>query len=108
MIEWAPVDTFDAQNAPSAAEKAEQKAQEEAEEEEEAAASAVSIFVKNLNFATTDAALAGVFERMQGYRSALVMKKKAAKGAASDKQQSMGYGFVEFKTMDQALAAIKK
>merc|ERR1711988_213082 len=38
----------------------------------------------------------------------VIMRKKAAKGAGADKQNSMGYGFVEFKTMEQALNAIKK
>lgn len=54
-----------------------------------------SIFVKNLNFATTQAQLQ---EQFPGCRSATIVMKLG---------KSLGYGFVEFSTSQDALKAIK-
>ena len=43
--------------------------------------------VKNLNFSTTDDSLKAAFRKCQGFRSAVVMRKKSAvkKGAKKDR-----------------------
>ncbi|RCK57832.1 Multiple RNA-binding domain-containing protein 1 [Candida viswanathii] len=64
----------------------------------------VSIFVKNLNFATTVQALSDVFKALPGYVVATVKTKPDPKN--SGKTLSMGFGFVEFRTKEQANAAI--
>lgn len=65
----------------------------------------VSIFVKNLNFATTSAALSEIFQKLPGFVVALVKTKPDPKNAGG--LLSMGFGFVEFKTKDQAEMAIR-
>jgi multiple RNA-binding domain-containing protein 1 len=93
------------------AEGAEDRAGAPAEEaeEEEADGQARTLFVKNLNFATTEVrgnetsllsssphapqeSLRKHFEAVAAVRSATIVKKRGAKEGA----QSMGYGFVEF------------
>merc|ERR1739848_587054 len=67
------------------------------------------LFVKNLNFKTTESALKSIFSSCKGFRTAMIMKKKAAivngkKGEA----QSMGYGFLEFDSAASAMEALKR
>lgn len=57
-----------------------------------------SIFVKNLSFGTPLRSLSNLFETLPGFEMAQIKTK--ANG------QSMGYGFVEFRTLTQAQAAI--
>ena len=64
----------------------------------------VSIFVKNLNFATTVQALSDVFKGLPGFVVATVKTKPDPKNAG--KTLSMGFGFVEFRTKEQANMAI--
>ena len=64
----------------------------------------VSVFVKNLNFATTSAQLADAFRNLPGFVVALVKTKPDPRDA--QKTLSMGFGFVEFRTRDHAEAAI--
>ncbi|KAL6452902.1 MRD1 Multiple RNA-binding domain-containing protein 1 [Candida maltosa Xu316] len=64
----------------------------------------VSIFVKNLNFATTAQELSGLFKPLEGFVIATVKTKPDPKN--SGKTLSMGFGFVEFKTKEQANVAI--
>lgn len=64
----------------------------------------VSIFVKNLNFATTSAQLSEVFGKVPGFVVATVKTKPDPKNAGG--VLSMGFGFVEFKSKDQADLAI--
>ena len=75
-----------------------------------------TLFVKNLNFATTDEGLAAFFKaRTQGVRAVNIPKKAApAAGAKGGKQQpgqqqqlSMGYGFVEYASPAAARAALR-
>ncbi|OBA23024.1 RNA-binding domain-containing protein [Metschnikowia bicuspidata var. bicuspidata NRRL YB-4993] len=65
----------------------------------------VSIFVKNLSFSTTTALLAAFFEKMPGFAVALVKTKPDPKNAGG--VLSMGFGFAEFKTKENAEAAIR-
>lgn len=64
----------------------------------------VSVFVKNLNFSTTTASLSEFFKRIPGFVVALVKTKPDPKNAGG--VLSMGFGFVEFKTKEQADRAI--
>lgn len=64
----------------------------------------VSIFVKNLNFSTTSAQLSEVFGKVPGFVVATVKTKPDPKNAGG--VLSMGFGFVEFKSKDQADLAI--
>lgn len=64
----------------------------------------VSIFVKNLNFATTSQRLTEAFQPLPGFAVANVKVKPDPKKSGST--QSMGFGFVEFKTKEQANIAI--
>eukprot|EP00913_Durusdinium_trenchii_P032246 g30191.t1 len=107
-LEWAPEDVFTDGSAP-AADDADAAAEEELDEE-----SRGYLFVKNLNFSTTEEALKKAFRKVPGFRSAVIMRKKAAvtkkKGAVKEdeKNLSMGYGFLEFETAAQAQEVLKK
>ncbi|CEP61586.1 RNA-binding ribosome biosynthesis protein MRD1 LALA0_S03e06194g [Lachancea lanzarotensis] len=64
----------------------------------------VSIFVKNLNFSTTSAQLTDKFNPFSGFVVAQVKTKPDSRN--SGKTLSMGFGFVEFKSKEQAIAVI--
>lgn len=64
----------------------------------------VSVFVKNLNFSTTSALLRELFSELPGFVVATVKTKPDPKKEGG--VLSMGFGFVEFKTKEQAEAAI--
>jgi multiple RNA-binding domain-containing protein 1 len=76
-----------------------------------------SIYVKNLNFHTTEDALRRVFEKEIGQvRSVRIPTKlsavKSVRGIKSHAKeesirQSMGFGFVEFRTNEDAMKALK-
>ena len=73
-------------------------------EEPEAAMETSTLFIRNLNFSTTDSDLASVFEPLEGFLSAKVKTKPDPKKAGE--RLSMGFGFVEFRTRSQAQAAL--
>ncbi|GFS21777.1 multiple RNA-binding domain-containing protein 1 [Elysia marginata] len=75
---------------------------EEAEEEPE---DNTTIFVKNLNFDTTNENLTKHFEKFGNLHSATVAKKKDAKRPGE--LLSMGYGFVQFMKKADAKEALK-
>lgn len=64
----------------------------------------VSVFVKNLNFSTTSSQLTQAFKGVPGFVVAVVKTKPDPKHQG--KTLSMGFGFVEFSTKDQANNAI--
>ncbi|ODV96851.1 hypothetical protein PACTADRAFT_48657 [Pachysolen tannophilus NRRL Y-2460] len=64
----------------------------------------VSVFVKNLNFSTTQQQLGNLFKPLEGFIVCTIKQKPDLKNPG--KFLSMGFGFVEFKTSDQAKAAI--
>lgn len=64
----------------------------------------VSVFIKNLSFATTNAQLSEVFAKVPGFVVATVKTKPDPKNAGG--VLSMGFGFAEFKSKDQAELAI--
>lgn len=64
-----------------------------------------SLFIRNLNFATTTSRLAEVFESLDGFVSARVKTKMDPKKPGQT--LSMGFGFAEFGSKTQAQAALK-
>eukprot|EP00055_Hartaetosiga_balthica_P003226 m.7002 g.7002 ORF g.7002 m.7002 type:complete len:1022 (-) comp2691_c0_seq1:348-3413(-) len=67
---------------------------------------ATTVFVKNLNFETTDDALYNLFQSVGTIRSAQVATKKDPHEAGA--YLSMGYGFVEFKRPHEARKAVEQ
>ncbi|KAL8972942.1 MAG: hypothetical protein Q9197_002554 [Variospora fuerteventurae] len=63
-----------------------------------------TLFVRNLNFSTTSERLREVFKPLDGLISARVKTKADPK--APGKLLSMGFGFLEFRTKQQAQAAL--
>ena len=72
--------------------------------EVEALVDSSTLFIRNLNFSTTDSGLASVFEPLEGFLSAKVKTKANPKKPSE--RLSMGFGFVEFRTRAQAQAAL--
>ena len=66
---------------------------------------AVTLFVRNLNFATTTFRLAEIFRPLEGFLSARVKTRTDPKRPGET--LSMGFGFVEFRTELQAQVALK-
>lgn len=76
----------------------------ESDNEEDIEGPTVSVFVKNLNFATTSALLTNLFKQIPGFVVAMVKTKPDPKNQGS--VLSMGFGFAEFKSKDAAEKAI--
>jgi multiple RNA-binding domain-containing protein 1 len=81
----------------------EKREEEEDEDEEKVQKSTTTLYVKNLNFVTTEDTLRAVFAKIGRIRSVSIAKRKV-----HDEIKSMGYGFVEFYSRDDALAAFKQ
>lgn len=77
---------------------------EEALESDEVEGPTVSVFVKNLNFSTTTKDLSDAFKSLPGFAVAIVKMKPDPKKEGSS--LSMGFGFVEFRTKEDANKAI--
>ncbi|WDK11174.1 RNA recognition domain-containing protein [Colletotrichum graminicola] len=75
------------------------------DEQGEADIETTSLFVRNLNFSTTTEKLAETFKPLDGFVSARVKTKMDPKKPGQ--VLSMGFGFVIFKTKEQAQAALK-
>lgn len=78
--------------------------EEEEEEEEEENVPGCTLFIKNLNFSTTEETLKEVFSKVGAVKSCTVSKKKSKAGVLL----SMGFGFVEYKKPEQAQKALKQ
>ncbi|KAF4655558.1 RNA binding motif protein 19 [Perkinsus olseni] len=78
--------------------------EEETAHEEEDVAGSVSVFVKGLNFDTTEEALRQHFVKQTGYIKCTISRKTMPDG----RQLSMGFGFVEFKNSKAAKECIKR
>ncbi|KAK2872110.1 hypothetical protein FQN49_002553 [Arthroderma sp. PD_2] len=74
-------------------------------DEPEAPMESATLFVRNLNFVTTDAGLSDLFRPLDGFISAQVKSRPDPKKPGE--RLSMGFGFVEFKSRAQAEAALK-
>ncbi|KAJ2999543.1 hypothetical protein HDV02_002690 [Globomyces sp. JEL0801] len=114
-LEYAPAGTFISEyNAEeiskSVAEKAKANAikivdKDENETLEGSSASTATVFVKNLNFSTTDSGLKAAFEGVGGLRSARISTKANPKDPKN--RLSMGFGFLEFNSKEDAMRCIK-
>ncbi|XP_053525741.1 probable RNA-binding protein 19 isoform X3 [Artibeus jamaicensis] len=80
------------------------KMEEEEEEEEEESLPGCTLFIKNLNFDTTEETLRGVFSKVGAVKSCSISRKKNKAGALL----SMGFGFVEYRKPEQAQKALKQ
>ena len=96
-LEKGPVNTFNSAARSSGKDVAEPDA--ESEETDSA-----TVFVKNLSWTTRSPGLTKVFESLKGFRSASVRTKADPKNPAE--RLSMGFGFVEFSTQEEAKSAI--
>ncbi|KAM5456847.1 Multiple RNA-binding domain-containing protein 1 [Microsporum audouinii] len=74
-------------------------------DEPEAPMESATLFVRNLNFITTDTGLSDLFRPLDGFISAQVKTRPDPKKPGE--RLSMGFGFVEFKSRAQAEAALK-
>ena len=63
-----------------------------------------TLFVRNLNFSTTDGRLREAFQPLDGFMSARIKKKPDPKKKGAT--LSMGFGFLEFRSKKQAQAAL--
>ncbi|XP_053135634.1 probable RNA-binding protein 19 isoform X2 [Hemicordylus capensis] len=120
-LEWAPMGVFSGpgkkppprpgseeesteQPAAVGCQAEEAKMELEEEEEEEESTSGCTLFIKNLNFATTEETLKEAFSKVGVVKSCTISKKKNKAGALL----SMGFGFVEYKTPDRAQRALRQ
>ncbi|GAB1290094.1 Probable RNA-binding protein 19 [Apodemus speciosus] len=74
------------------------------EEEEEESIPGCTLFIKNLNFGTTEETLKEVFSKAGAIKSCAISKKKNKAGVLL----SMGFGFIEYKKPEQAQKALKQ
>ncbi|EKX44674.1 hypothetical protein GUITHDRAFT_109452 [Guillardia theta CCMP2712] len=128
-LEWAPVDIFlpGAPTLSSEGGKKQPKAveeegktqeggkagkQEKQQEEKSPEGSGRTLYVKNLNFKTTEEALKGKMEggggEVKAVRIVTKPNPKAGKDSKEPSRLSMGYGFVEFKRSKDANEALRK
>lgn len=107
-LEWAPVGVFVAGKPEPVLEKEdavkEEKKEESSEEDEEESAPGSTLFVKNLNFSTTEEKLQETFSKCGKVQSCSISKKKDKTG----KLLSMGYGFVQYQTAEAAQKALRQ
>ena len=75
-------------------------------EEEAAETEGCTLFVKNLSFGTGEAALRQLFEKHWRLRAASIVTKRDPKEPS--RRLSMGYGFVEFASPEDAQQALRK
>ncbi|NXI23238.1 RBM19 protein, partial [Sterrhoptilus dennistouni] len=85
-------------------EAAAQEEEEEEEDEEEENIPGCTLFIKNLNFATTEDTLKETFSKAGALKSCTISKKKDKAGALL----SMGFGFVEYKKPEGAQKALRQ
>ncbi|XP_048111642.1 probable RNA-binding protein 19 [Alosa alosa] len=113
-LEWAPTAVFTSPALPppqrqsralprSQGRKRKQEEEEEEEEEEESIPGA-TLFIKNLNFITTEETLRQTFSKSGEVKNCTISKKRDKTG----KLLSMGYGFVEFRKPEAAQKAMRQ
>jgi len=116
-LEWAPIDVLGERKAvkatpqPTPNESKEEQIKQELSISEETAENAEqqnnnTLFVKNLNFQTTEDTLRKLFEQIGIVRNITIAQKKNAKDP--NKTLSMGFGFVEFNSHEDVLEAMKR
>ncbi|XP_076818672.1 putative RNA-binding protein 19 [Clavelina lepadiformis] len=103
-LEWAPMETFVEPKPQENKNKVEEVMKDVEADNEQDGASSLTLFVKNLNFETTDEAFRGHFEKCGPLLSCAISKKKTHK---RNILLSMGYGFVTFKNKSDGQKALK-
>ncbi|XP_077164445.1 putative RNA-binding protein 19 isoform X2 [Paroedura picta] len=91
----------DAQTKP---EETRMEEEEDDDEDEEESIPGCTLFIKNLNFSTTEDTLKEVFSKAGAVKSCTISKKKDKAGMLL----SMGFGFVEYKKPEHAQKALKQ
>ncbi|KAL3472922.1 hypothetical protein BJX99DRAFT_249327 [Aspergillus californicus] len=111
FLEKAPKDLFDENVVPqnpvpeaAAVSQGFSTADTFAAEENDANLVTATLFVKNLNFSTTQQTLVEAFRPLEGFVSARIKTKPDPKNPGQT--LSMGFGFADFKTKEQAQAAL--
>ncbi|XP_044304866.1 probable RNA-binding protein 19 isoform X1 [Varanus komodoensis] len=84
--------------------KMEDEKDDEDDDDEEESLPGCTLFIKNLNFATTEETLREVFSKVGMVKSCTVSKKKDKAGTLL----SMGFGFVEYRKPEHAQKALKQ
>ncbi|KAM4616129.1 putative RNA-binding protein 19 [Polymixia lowei] len=105
-LEWAPVGVFTAARPEPVLQKegvVKEKYEKEEEEEEECSPGS-TLFVKNLNFSTTEEKLQETFSKCGKVKTCTISKKKDKNG----RLLSMGYGFVQYHTAKAAQTAMRQ
>lgn len=116
-LEWAPMEVFrkpavrenkkqEDSEMPEKENGADEESSGESEEEDAGPELDSTLFVKNLNFGTTEEGLRQKFKKCGVIRAVSVAKKKDMKNPG--KYLSMGYGFVEFQKKESAMKALKE
>ncbi|KFV77397.1 putative RNA-binding protein 19, partial [Dryobates pubescens] len=85
-------------------EEEEEVEEEEEEEEEEESIPGCTLFIKNLNFATTEDTLKEAFSKVGAVKSCTISRKKDKAGNLL----SMGFGFVEYRKPESAQKALRR
>ena len=104
-LEWAPIGALTERQQPLPV-KRESKGDEGGEVDSSEPGELCTVFVKNVNFSTTDDALKELFSKVGRVKSAGVARKRNMKEPS--KPLSMGFGFVEFERPRNAQKAIKR
>ncbi|CAH3173590.1 unnamed protein product [Porites evermanni] len=117
-LEWAPLGVFsgkaeekDLQEAKKDEQTSEDKIKETIDEKQHEVDNpenpeGTTVFVKNLNFNTTEESLKETFSRLGPLLNTVIARKRDPK--TPENLLSMGYGFVEYKNRSDALQAIKQ
>uniref|UniRef100_A0A3B3TPZ7 Probable RNA-binding protein 19 n=1 Tax=Poecilia latipinna TaxID=48699 RepID=A0A3B3TPZ7_9TELE len=107
-LEWAPVGVFTAAKPETEKtvnkEKKKEEDEQEEEDEEEEAVPGSTLFIKNLNFSTTEEKLQEIFSKCGMVKSCSISKKRDKSGNVL----SMGYGFVQYQTAEAAQKALRQ
>ena len=107
-LEWAPIGALKDRQQEHPSEKAVES--KEGKKEETVTSSEpgeqCTVFVKNLNFSTTEDALSDLFSKIGRIKSASIARKRNMEDPS--KPLSMGFGFVEFERPRNAQKAIKR
>ncbi|KAF7456849.1 multiple RNA-binding domain-containing protein 1 [Cryptosporidium felis] len=105
-VEWAPMTIFssNSDHFPRSSESQ----QEALEEIEESSTDRVHVFVKNLSFNTKEESLERLFGKIQGFRKATIAMRSHSDTTGKVTKKSMGYGFLEFKTSEDAKECVKR
>ncbi|XP_023963860.2 probable RNA-binding protein 19 [Chrysemys picta bellii] len=78
--------------------------EEEEEDEDEESVPGCTLFIKNLNFATTEDTLMETFSKVGAVKSCTISRKKDKAGTLLP----MGFGFVEYKKPEHAQKALRQ